>query len=430
MSFGLMIFIMIGFVGASVDIGRWLLARKQTQDAIDSACLAGLRKYQENGSATDAIRIAQVNYNYAVTKNGRGSVGANSLIASDTIGFVLQNNNTEMTATGDASIKTPFISLATNAFSKGSSSIGSLPLLKSDGSENAITQIAIGNNAGTSLEVSVMIDITGSMGESDNEGSTKIAGVKSAASSLVDILIWADQSTYTSSVAIVPFSETVNLGLPATATKARGNYQAGASSVQAGSQYYIVNGTTLPISNICVTERTGADAYNDNSPKNSPVGRYYSTYGISTGTGVCPTASAVMPLSKDKTALKSLISSLSAGGATAGHVGTAWAWYMLSPNFNSIWPGNNINARPYSDLTTLGSNGRPLLRKIAVLMTDGDYNTEYCNGVTDWAISCTPNNGSSQYQASQLCSSMKAKGIEVLDYPVISAGILTSAIER
>ena len=413
MTFGLMIFMMVGFIGASVDIGRWMLARKQTQEAIDAAILAGLRKYQESNDTGLAISAAQVNYNYVVTKNGRGVLGQNPMITSDNIAFVLQNGNTKMTATGDVIIKTPFIGIATNAFSKGVTRIGTLPVLKTDGSENAVTEIAQGGNAGTNLEISVMIDITGSMNESDNAGSTKIETVKTAAKNLVDILVWADQSTYTSKVAIVPFSETVNLGNPSIATKARGNFQAGASSGQAGSQYLTVNGTNLPISNICVTERIGNHEYDDADPNSYPVGRYYSTYGVSQGTGKCPTATPVLPLTSDKTALKATITQLSAGGTTAGHIGTAWAWYMLSPNFNSIWTSNDGVARPYSDLTALTAKGRPLLRKIAILMTDGDYNTEYCNGVTDWYKSCNPTNGYSQSQASSLCSGMKAKGIEV-----------------
>ncbi|MEQ1696562.1 MAG: pilus assembly protein [Hyphomicrobiaceae bacterium] len=413
MTFGLMIFMMVGFIGASVDIGRWMLARKQTQEAIDAAVLAGLRKYQESSDTGLAISAAQINYNYVVTKNGRGLVGQNPMITSDTIAFVLQNGNRKMTATGDVVIKTPFIGIATNAISKGVSKIGTLPVLKTDGSENAVSEIAQGGNAGTNLEISVMIDITGSMGESDNSGSTKIATVKTAAKNMVDILVWADQSTYTSKIAIVPFSETVNLGTPSVATKARGNFQAGASSNTPGSQYYKVNGTNLPISNVCVTERIGNHEYDDESPDLYPVGRYYSTYGTSQGTGKCPTATPIMPLSNDKTALRSVITSLSAGGTTAGHIGTAWAWYMLSPNFNSIWTSNAGVARPYSDLTALTAKGRPVLRKIAVLMTDGDYNTEYCNGVTDWYRSCTPNNGSAVNQALSLCAGMKAKGIEV-----------------
>ena len=299
MTFGLMIFMMVGFIGASVDIGRWMLARKQTQEAIDSAILAGLRKYQESSDTGLAINTAQVNYNYVVTKNGRGLVGQNSMITSDTIAFVLQNSNRKMTATGDVYIKTPFIGIATKSFSNNTNQIGTLPVLKTDGSENAVTEIAQGGNAGTNLEISVMIDITGSMGESDNAGSTKIETVKTAAKNMVDILVWADQSTYTSKVAIVPFSETVNLGSPSVGQKARGNFQAGASANVPGSQYYVVNGTSLPISNICVTERTGVHAYDDESPESFPVGRYYSTYGTSQGTGNCPTATPIMPLSSD-----------------------------------------------------------------------------------------------------------------------------------
>jgi Flp pilus assembly protein TadG len=416
LTFGLMIFMMIGFIGASVDIGRWLLARKQTQEAIDAAVLAGLRKYQESSDTGLAIQAAQVNYNYVVTKNGRGQFGQNPMITQDNIAFVLQNGNRKMTATGDVIIKTPFIGIATNAFSKaaggGGGYIGQLPVLKTDGSENAVTEIAQGGNAGTNLEISVMIDITGSMGESDNAGSTKIETVKTAAKNMVDILVWADQSTYTSKIAIVPFSETVNLGNATNADKARGTYVSGATSTTPGSQYYKIGTTSYPISNTCVTERTNSDKYNDQAPTSSPVGRYYSTYGTSNGTGKCPTATPVMPLSSDKVALKATITSLQDGGTTAGHIGTAWAWYMLSPNFNTLWPSGN-QARPYSDLTALTAKGRPVLRKIAVLMTDGDYNTEYCNGVTDWSSGCTPNNGESQSQALSLCTGMKAKGIEV-----------------
>lgn len=431
MMFGLMVFMMIGFMGASVDVGRWLLARKQTQEAIDAAVLAGLRKYQVNSNAADAITAAQANYDYSISKSGRGTPSTNPLIKSDNIAFVLQNNNTQMTATGDVIIKTPFIGLATTAFSKGASPIGTLPVLKMDGSENAITKIAQGNNAGTNIEVSVMIDITGSMGQSDNSGSTKIETVKKAATSMVDILVWDDQSSFTSKIAIVPFSENVNLGSANAANAARGT-PLGGSSQTAGYQTlkFSCSGTTCSknytISNVCVTERLGTDKYTDVSPTTSPVGRYYSST-TSNGNGVCATVTPIQPLTSDKTKLKTLITSLSANGGTAGQLGTAWAWYMLSPNFNTLWTSANNsawsssnNAAPYSDLTDLTSKGRPKLRKIAVLMTDGDYNVDYCNGVQNHnsgntytvPTSCLTN-GTSLVQATALCTAMKAKGIEV-----------------
>lgn len=420
MSFGLMIFMMMGFIGASVDIGRWMLARKQTQEAIDSAVLAGMRSYQSGSTninpdvVANAEAAALVSYRYAIEKSGRGFPETNPMIVSDNVSFKLSPDHTSMSVPVDkkAVIKTPFIGIATNAFSNGTK-ISTLPLLHTLGLENAVAKVAMGGNAGTNLEISVMIDITGSMNEGDNSGSTKIQTVKTAAKNMVDILVWTDQSTYTSKIAIVPFSEAVNLGNPSVATKARGTFMAGAASNKGGSQYLTVNGTNLPISNICVTERIGYDEYTDADPNSSPVGRYYSTYGTSQGTGKCPTATPILPLTSDKTALKATITALSAGGTTAGHIGTAWAWYMLSPNFNAIWNGSANTARPYSDLTALTAKGRPVLRKIAVLMTDGDYNTEYCNGVTDWYRSCTPNNGSAVSQALALCAGMKAKGIEV-----------------
>ena len=55
-------------------------------------------------------------------------------------------------------------------------------------------------------------------------------------------------------------------------------------------------------------------------------------------------------------------------GGTAGPVGTAWAWYTLSPNWASLWP-RPIASRSAYDTAEL--------RKIAILMTDGEYNTEY-----------------------------------------------------
>ena len=56
--------------------------------------------------------------------------------------------------------------------------------------------------------------------------------------------------------------------------------------------------------------------------------------------GVCtvPSGSEVMPLTSDVDALKAKINGLSASGGTAGHLGTAWAWYTLSPNWASLWP--------------------------------------------------------------------------------------------
>src|SRR5262249_47712992 len=59
---------------------------------------------------------------------------------------------------------------------------------------------------GTNLEISMMLDVTGSM------GGQPILDLKSAAKDLIDIVVWGDQSKYTSRVALAPFAPAVNVG--------------------------------------------------------------------------------------------------------------------------------------------------------------------------------------------------------------------------
>ncbi len=112
-----------------------------------------------------------------------------------------------------------------------------------------------------------------------------------------------------------------------------------------------------------------------------------------------------MPLSSDKDALNAKVETLSASGGTAGHLGTAWAWYTLSPNFAALWSSDS-KPEPY---------GTDNLRKIAILMTDGEYNTEYdSNGVRVGSVGAgSAANGSSTSQARALCTAMKTAGIVV-----------------
>ena len=139
-----------------------------------------------------------------------------------------------------------------------------------------------------------------------------------------------------------------------------------------------------------MTERIGADAYTDAAPAGTStyVGKGYFGTNTDTSCGVAnytdTEVNSIFPLTNDTTTLKRRIDKLTTAGSTAGQLGTAWAWYLLSPKWNTVlqqaFPTSNA-AAPYSDLTTLNSKGQPKLRKIAVLMTDGDYNINYCKGV-------------------------------------------------
>ena len=112
----------------------------------------------------------------------------------------------------------------------------------------------------------------------------------------------------------------------------------------------------------------------------------------------------VMPLTTHKSNLRDRIDALEAYGATGGALGTAWAWYLLSPNWADIWTGP-ATPRPYSELTQIQSNGSPLLRKVVVIMSDGVFNT-----LRGWK---DQNQQTVSDHAKQLCTNMKAQGIEI-----------------
>ncbi|HYD28020.1 ubiquitin-activating E1 FCCH domain-containing protein [Brevundimonas sp.] len=163
---------------------------------------------------------------------------------------------------------------------------------------------------------------------------------------------------------------------------------------------------TNRISN-CVTERTGAQAYTDASPYGSRVGRNYPG-----SSNPCLDAT-VQPLSSNKNALKTMIDSYDVEGSTAGQIGIGWGWYMVSPNFNSLWPSNAASA--YNTAETL---------KAVIIMTDGEFNTPYCSGVisrqagtgsgnNSEKIDCDADNGNPFDQGRALCTAMKAQGILV-----------------
>lgn len=375
--FGLMALVMFMIIGLAVDYGRFLSARNQTLAATDAAVLAGARALQTNGGdQTAAVTLAQNFYNQEIKSRIK--------VNNDTIGFAVADNGTAVVTTGNASVLTPFMGLGGTK---------SLPLLHANGSDYAKAVLAVGGNAETNLEISMMLDITGSM------AGQKLIDMKDAATDLINIVVWADQSKYTSKVAIVPFAYDVRL--PSTAFKAA----TGADPT----------GTTT-----CVVERTGSEKYTDAAPQ---AGQYVMVHNVAktttkngkTTTTYSPTCDVatnaeVLPLTSDTNTLTSKINNLATAGSTAGHIGTAWAWYMLDPNWSSLWSAASSKPAAY---------GTDKLQKIAVLMTDGEYNTQYTtNGVPDNSNSTTscPNaaNGvCASAQAVSQCDAMKAKGIEV-----------------
>lgn len=161
----------------------------------------------------------------------------------------------------------------------------------------------------------------------------------------------------------------------------------------------------------CVSERTGTDAFSDAAPSSSRwLGRNYpDTNNPCLGTRITPLSSSIDDL-KDE------IDDYVATGSTAGQIGIGWGWYMVSPSFASIWPAGSKPGE-YKPVETL---------KVVVIMTDGEFNNPYCQGVISqdatndgsagaaaYQINCSAPNGTPFAYSAQMCKAMKDAGVVV-----------------
>ncbi|MFV0295846.1 MAG: pilus assembly protein TadG-related protein [Hyphomicrobiaceae bacterium] len=381
--FALSAFIITSLVGGAVDYGRATTARAQMQNTLDAAALASARVWQVSGDMHAAQTAAE---NYYNNNRPRWLESSTMTFHSDSA-----NNKITLDATGD--LVAPFLSAAKSI----GNTMSGKPAGKYVYTVEAASQatLAVGGNAETNLEVSLMLDVTGSM------GGQKIQDLKDSAKDLVDILVWDDQSEYSARVALAPFADRINVGqyasamtgLPATRTV----------STTTGKGKKQVTTTSTEYLKQCVTDRWGVAQFKDDAPdrKNYEMSPYdgrpnaseADQYQANNGNCARPTAE-IMPLTNDKQALKDRIDSMTAGGMTAGALGTQMAWYLLSPNWGNVWPSQS---KPVA-------YGTAKTQKIAVLMTDGEYN--FHRG-QNW------NSSSVGAFAKNTCRGMKDEGITV-----------------
>jgi Flp pilus assembly protein TadG len=437
--FGISVIVLLALSGAAIDFSRMSLAQTQTQLALDSAVLAAGRKLQA-GSEDFGAAIDVANAYFAERTTERTPV------KDATVDFQVVDNNTAVVGTAEAKVETHLLGLVNvphltvSAYSKAAFSIG-------------------GGESGSNLEIALMLDMTGSMCD-DGAGpcttSSKLDALKTAAKDLINIVVKPNQGEQVSRVAIVPFATRVRVGLPddsaseelmkdltdldatwsgwfndcTQSTGDGGSEGDGDWQCQVHQSIPADSWKIMP----CVTDRTGPQQFTDVKPGagawlNSHDGHRFpvsedsedTPYAGSPGdseanpadfwnyrdSGYCADvaeANVVMPLNGDKQQLLDHIDGLEAYGSTAGALGTAWAWYMLSPNWEDIWTGDSTPG-PYGDLTVLNAGGAPKLRKIAVLMTDGQYNT-----YRGWKEH-DPDEVSEN--AKSICTNMKAEGIEI-----------------
>lgn len=333
--FGLVMLVMLFAMGVSIDGARGFRTATVAGSALDAAALAAARALRlDNPSDAELTAMVTDYFTANLTDHDtRAALESISVVVDRVLNSVQLVADIKLPVTVSAVMGKEYLTVKVRS--------------------SAVFDVK-------DVEVSMMLDVSGSM-----DGS-KIADLRAAATDLVDIMLPADQPN-DNKVAIAPFSTSVNAGSlrddVSVGVDRRGRSQPGRNTT-------------------CVTERTGAEAFTDAAPAGNMLNRK-ATF--------CP-ATPVVPLTNDVDVLHDAIASLRANGMTAGHLGTAWAYYLLSPNWASVLPADSEPV----------AYDEQHVRKVAILMTDGMFNSTYESA-----------NGSSVVQARSICDKMKASGITV-----------------
>lgn len=259
------------------------------------------------------------------------------------------------------------------------------------------------------IEVAMMLDVTDSM------DGQKIKDLKTAASNAVDALTERqNMSNPRVRIALVPYSDGVNVGALAkdvVFVEKAGGWDLPPPTDAKKSE---INANTGNQDNNCATERKMEDLkadFSDDAPDaerwrfvDGQKRKYLAKVNRDDRLNSCAKA-VLKPLSPDADALKKQIKGFSVAGYTAGAIGVQWTYYMLSEKWRAAIQKAGLGEGP--------ADADPEeVVKIAILMTDGAFNTAHADVEGD-NRDVRKQGAKSRSYAESLCDRMKADGIEV-----------------
>ena len=262
------------------------------------------------------------------------------------------------------------------------------------------------------IEVVMMLDVTGSMAK---RGKTdKIGDLKAAASNAVTQLLGNNRAgSDRIRVGIVPYAEAVNVGALAkdvVFVEKEGGWDL-PPPIDASSAEIAAN--TGVRNNNCATERKDENLKADFSDDAPNVVRtwlydvkrkYYAKVNRDDRLETCPTA-RVVPLTTNQQQLLDTIKAFTANGVTAGGIAAQWGYYMLSPKWRKAIVDAGLGNGP-------ADYDARKVSKIAILMTDGEFNTAFAEVPADQEPRMRQQTRS-RNNAEAICGNMKKDGIEI-----------------
>lgn len=333
--------------GLAIDFARQHNTNLHLQIATDMASLVGARA-MEDGRLTDEdiTQIAQTYY-LAQLQSTYGDVACVPPAVS------IDRTNEIVSVAGGCELSTIF----------GVSISGREKV--------AVAQVSSSKTKLTELEVALVLDLSASM-----IGSAE-AEMKTAARDLVSTILNA-RTHKRVRVSLVPFSSSVNAGVYGNRAMGRHDHDDRAGD---------------GVDKVCVRERTGVEQLTDAWPA---PGQYVSENVYYMPSYGCPDVS-VVPLSNNSGTVNATIAALSTtDSGSAGHDALAWAWYSLSPKWDSVWPSESVGAT-YDTADTV---------KAVVMLTDGAFNKWYDTDNPYHAIIA-------RQDAVELCKGMRKEGVQI-----------------
>ncbi|WP_373004188.1 pilus assembly protein TadG-related protein [Hyphomonas sp.] len=381
--FALALIPILAIAGVAIDTQVTLTQKNKVQAVIDSAVIFGARSMQDGASRVDVAKDVDA-YVTALLKQQSQSL--------DCMSVALEYKDDAQDI--NASI---FCSQPTTL----SNVIGQR---KMDFRVRSGSTYGIGK-----VDVAFVFDVSGSMGNSG-----KMADLKIAAKDAIDALLPASYDTAKLDdvrLAMMSYDSMVNAGSyfkAVTNKNATRTYTVNYNKTTKVCVSYKKNGqcrtyndvvtpmvATKTITNKCVKERIGAQAFTDATPgANAWLEAAAANFNESTENWSEETCNSIgpLPLTDNRTTLKAYVNGLNDFGGTAGHLGVAWGWYLIDPKWDGIWP----TASKPLDYDESDS------AKAMILMTDGEFNSYFSSG-----------QGNSFDQAKKLCDAAKAEHIVI-----------------
>lgn len=339
--FALMLLPIFVIVGFAIDASRRVSADFHLQYSIDAAAFAGARALEDEAASDADIVMAASNIFIANMESGPRYTSC----AAPRV-FV---NRAETAVSVEAECQ--FASLF-------------------GGQIQGVDILGVANGATAqanliSIDLALAIDVSSSM-------APRMAAVRDVATAVAETLI-TSRTGERVRIGLVGYGDVVNPG--------------GYGNLALGRNWFDDrdgNG----VDTVCVTQRTGPTAFTDDRPV---LGAF-----VAEAPPYAPcVVEGFLPLTSDLDLLRGEIAALQATGlTTAGHLGVAWSWYLISPRWRSIWP-------TASD--PLAYN-HPNSIKASVIITDGIFNVAWNPA---YAANQSPN------LARTLCQGMRNRGILV-----------------